>query len=97
MNKGQGGINWYIVGLILGIAVIAVIGYWFFFLSGKGRLQTDIGFCKAKYIEYCLEWSRNNWDPEDRPKGGWNSYAQECQTFGFSDNDRDCKKELGQG
>lgn len=52
----KGDAIWYIIAVILGVAVILVLGYWFFNLSGKVGGKTSAAECEAKQIIYCQNW-----------------------------------------
>lgn len=58
----------YIIALILGLAVVAVLGYWFFFLSG--RLAGSEGIeCESKLVSYCQAWKALGYTEDKRPIG----------------------------
>jgi len=52
----KGDAIWYIIAVILGVAVILVLGYWFFNLGGKIGGKTAVAECEAKQITYCQNW-----------------------------------------
>ena len=52
----KGDAIWYIIAVILGVAVILVLGYWFFNLGGKIGGKTAVAECEAKQITYCQSW-----------------------------------------
>ena len=60
MSKGEVPIA-YIIALILGVAVIAVLGYWFFVVQGTGGAQMSITECSNKAFMYCTLWSANGY------------------------------------
>jgi hypothetical protein len=74
MNKGAVPIP-YIIALVLAIAVIALIGYWFFFLSGQWSGQVTETQCTTHAITYCSDWKLTgySWDNEkNEPSiGSW--------------------------
>jgi hypothetical protein len=46
----------YIIALILGIAVVALLGYWFFVLGGRLGGESIAAECEAKLTSYCQAW-----------------------------------------
>jgi len=52
----------YIIALILGIAVVAVLGYWFFILGGKFGGTGTTAECQAREISYCQAWSASGYN-----------------------------------
>lgn len=52
MRKGDLPIP-HIIGLIIGIAVVALLVYWLVFSSGKGTGVGTEAQCTAKKLEYC--------------------------------------------
>jgi len=52
----------YIVALILGIVIIALLGYWFFVLGGRLPGQATEGVCREKALVWCSEWSGTGYD-----------------------------------
>jgi len=55
----------YIIALILGIAVVALIGYWFFVLGGRIPGQATLTSCQSKEVAWCGEWARTGLFPVD--------------------------------
>ncbi len=47
----------YIIALILGIVVIALLGYWFFVLGGGVGKQSTVQQCQSKVTAWCNLWS----------------------------------------
>jgi hypothetical protein len=54
-NKGSIPIP-YIIALLLGIAVVAILGYWFFVLGGQWGGEASIDTCRTRAHTYCVEW-----------------------------------------
>ena len=85
----------YIIALLLGIAVVAIIGYWFFVLSGQTGGELTFADCKTRATTYCAEWSQAGYavDSEtgepDIPLGWFSDAYPRCtthlSTLGFSD------------
>jgi hypothetical protein len=83
----------YIIAIILGIVVIALLGYWLFVLGGHvGGVGTE-QTCGAKKIAWCQQWSVNNFQGDcpatqfctgPTGTGGamekWQSFAPGCGT-----------------
>jgi hypothetical protein len=46
----------YIIALLLGIAVVAVLGYWFFILGGQVGGEITLSKCEAYANNYCNSW-----------------------------------------
>lgn len=44
----------YIIALILGVAVIGLVGYWFVSTGGKFGGQSAITICENKFLQYCI-------------------------------------------
>ena len=85
MNKGQIPVP-YIIALLLGIAVVAILGYWFFVLGGKIPGQATESWCKIKENTWCSEYSATDYSTE--PTGGeWGDYAPGCVAIGFTKPD----------
>jgi len=61
MAKGEIPIG-YIIALVLGVAVVAILGYWFLLVQGAGGTQMSDIECKNKAFMYCTMWSANGYD-----------------------------------
>jgi len=72
MAKGEVPIA-YIIALILGIAVVALLGYWFFVMQSGGSSELNAEQCRARAYEYCRTWERNQYSGADAdiPNVGW--------------------------
>jgi len=68
-NKGAVPIA-YIIALLLGIAVIAVIGYWFFIVGGQLGGEVTITQCRARAQNYCNSWKVMSYGTDDVEEGG---------------------------
>ena len=55
MKKGAVPIP-YIIALLLGIAVVAILGYWFFVLGGQWGGEVTLQRCRSKAVTYCTSW-----------------------------------------
>lgn len=64
MSKGEVPIA-YIIALILGIAVVALLGYWFFVMQAGGSASMNLEQCRAKAYEYCSTWASNGYSGSD--------------------------------
>ena len=60
MSKGEVPIS-YIIALILGIAVVAVLGYWFFVVQGQGGGEINLDQCRTKAFTYCSMYRDNGY------------------------------------
>lgn len=86
----------YIIALVLAIAVIALISYWFFVLGGDfGGIIVEKG-CEAKKMAYCSEWKTTGTRPDPGVFSAGcttvnanrdNYYAPECCQFDWASND----------
>lgn len=81
----------YIVALVLGVAVIGLLGYFFVFQSGKTTETGNKAECDAKVASYCLQWKnlggkdgKPTWSPD--PKCGNQGQPNEdvCKSVGIS-------------
>jgi len=83
----------YILALLLGIAVVAIIGYWFFVLGGQTGGELTLADCKTRATTYCAMWSQTGYAVDNNEPDfslGWFSEAYpRCSvhlgTMGFSD------------
>jgi hypothetical protein len=101
----------YIIALILGIAVVALIGYWFFVLGGRIPGQATITTCQSKEVAWCGEWARTGEFPGAGPDPTqaelddlWDDvtagtgYARGCRALGIdTPNVARCQAVLGVG
>ncbi len=83
----------YIIALVLGIAIIAIIGYWFFIVSGESGGEISLAGCKTKATTYCAMWSQTGYASDnDEPNFSLRWFSEqypECTPYlgqmGFSD------------
>ncbi|MBI2084104.1 MAG: hypothetical protein HYT70_00615 [Candidatus Aenigmarchaeota archaeon] len=75
----KGAVN-YIVAIVLGVAVIALLGYWFFYAGGQGRQGTNEAECIAVKIRFCTFQTQENWD-KIKTKCGKQFENDECYKF----------------
>ncbi len=61
MRKGAVPIP-YIVAIVLGIAIIGLIGYWLFVSSSKLGETISASECQAKAYQYCSSIFKGSWD-----------------------------------
>lgn len=91
----------YVIALILGIIVVAVIGYWFFVVAGGGGGQLSRTECQSRFVAYCTEWSLKGYGalPGDQTfiqrHVGCTAYVSESY-FAGADEEEDCRAVLGQ-
>ncbi|MCX6820874.1 MAG: hypothetical protein NT016_02910 [Candidatus Aenigmarchaeota archaeon] len=55
MSKAEVPIS-YIIALILGVAVVAIIGYWFFVVQSQGGGEMTMDRCRSAAYTYCNIW-----------------------------------------
>jgi len=71
MKKGAVPIP-YIIALLLGIAVVAILGYWFFVLGGQWGGEVTLQRCKTMAHTYCSSWKAVAYRADgDNPSIGW--------------------------
>jgi len=46
----------YVIALILGLIVIAILAYWFISQSGKTTNVGTSAECQAKAFSFCVQW-----------------------------------------
>jgi len=80
MNKGVA--IPYIIAVLLGIAVVAIIGYWFFFLGGSLGGEVSSADCQRKLVTFCSVWQLSGYSGTG-PSGGWTTYAKGCSEIGI--------------
>ena len=51
----------YIIALILGIAVVAILGYWFFVVQNQGGVAMNLEQCRSSASRYCTMWRDNGY------------------------------------
>jgi len=77
----------YIIAIMLGIIVLALLGYWFFFAGGRlsGEIQPG---CERLKERYCQEWKAseysvepiiNKWKPELCPIEQKPTTKEQCE------------------
>jgi hypothetical protein len=71
----------YIIALILGIAVVAIVLYWLLTQSGAfGGVMLEYS-CKAKREDYCAEFKLRGAAPGGKT---FAEFAQECKNFDWA-------------
>lgn len=68
----------YIIALILGVAVIGLVGYWFATSGGKFGGQSAKTICENKFLQYCITKS------EDKLYSQFQSDVEECRAIDSS-------------
>lgn len=51
----------YIIAIIFGVVVLAIIGYWFFVMGGKFGMTTTSTECSTMKVSYCQESYSLGW------------------------------------
>ena len=89
----------YIIAVLLGIAVIGIIGYWFFVLGGNLGTNVTTSSCQTKLTVYCTAWVAEGYAGNNpRTLGKWDNWAKGCTTIGVPETEPDidiCQKTLG--
>lgn len=87
----------YIIAIILGIAVIGIIGYYFFFISGKVTTEATLQDCQRKLTVYCSVWLAEGYSGKNSDRlGAWSEYAPGCTVIGVTVSGlADCDRTLG--
>ncbi len=70
----------YIIALIIGVIVVAVLAYWFVTSGGKGTSIGTEAECTARKLEYCATQTEDV----------WTKMTEKCGSDKFAD-----KKECG--
>ena len=98
MNKGVA--IPYIIAVLLGIAVIGIIGYWFFFLGGSLGGEISAQDCSRKLVTYCSIWLGQGYGTSPAV-GPWGEYAVGCSKLDplkfANPSDSTCNGVLGRG
>lgn len=68
MSKGELPVP-HIIAIVLGIVVLALLGYWFFSQGGIFGGATTEATCRSKLLQYCIAWSACNYEDACRPGG----------------------------
>ena len=74
----------YIIAVLLGIAVIGIIGYWFFFLGGSLGGEVSSADCQRKLVTYCSIWLGQGYSGTSPGVGDWDDYAIGCSKIGIA-------------
>lgn len=78
----------YIIAIVLGIAVLALLGYWFYITSGSLTKEQ----CRTDYIGWCTHWKNDGWTGTVPTLGTWATYRTNCKQYTeFLGTDVDCK------
>lgn len=79
----------YIIAIVLGIAVIGLIGYFFFSEGGKTTTTGEQAKCQSQRFSYCVQWQASGKD--NQPMFDWGSCeekykitsADQCKSIGI--------------
>ena len=78
----------YIVAGMLGLAVVAVLGYWFFELGGEWGGEASLQDCKSRALAYCTEWQFKGYRYDSdtcEPNVGWfDERYKSCASYAYS-------------
>lgn len=98
----------YIIALILGIAVLGLLGYWFFVLGGRIPTTALETACREKQSVYCTRWAADGYADDKKPDNkdfsatcpAADTYARDCCSLTWaqrmSDSDTACKAIVGE-
>lgn len=84
----------YIIALVLGVAIIGLIGYSFVSSGGKFSSQSTKTFCENKFLQYCTTKLAKN-SLSSASKSDFNNEVAECS--GADLGSYDCNVILGIG
>ncbi|MBI2005325.1 MAG: hypothetical protein HYS80_01010 [Candidatus Aenigmarchaeota archaeon] len=72
----------YVIALIIGVVVVAVLAYWFISSAGKGSSIGTEAECTARKVEYCTTQVTDVWNKFKQVCGNdeW-SKAGSCYNF----------------
>ncbi len=80
----------YVIAILLGIVVIAIIGFTFFTSTTSISVQD----CRNKLSTYCSLWSATGYT--GKPSGEWDDFAKGCSQLGVADpSEPDCRARIG--
>ncbi len=86
MSKGELPVP-HIIALVIGVAALALLGYWFFSTGGKLGSQTTATVCDSKFVQFCLTNPSKQWSDfsglDKECSGGPHSFDQCNQIFGI--------------
>lgn len=72
----------YIIALVLGVIVIALLAYWLFMSGGEFGTMITESSCQAKKMSYCNRWKFEGSKPDKEfCAASGESYAPECCEF----------------
>ena len=93
MSKGEMPVG-YIVAIVLGVVVIALLGYFIIVNYGPFRGVASEATCRAQLLQYCSFWSADGYDLSKKPFGNKDFYElnKNCDTEFSSKLGRDIKK-----
>src|SRR5436309_2726164 len=57
----------YVISLLLGIIVVAVIGYLLFLYFGIGSGQLNKQQCQGFFVSYCTQWAATGYSEAAKP------------------------------
>ena len=82
----------YIIALVLGVIVIALISYWLFMSGGEFGTAIMESSCQAKKMNYCNTWKLDGSKPgnEEFCAASGSSYAPGCCDYYTTLTRADC-------
>ncbi|MBD3155804.1 MAG: hypothetical protein GF368_04060 [Candidatus Aenigmarchaeota archaeon] len=73
-----------IVALAVGLIVLVGLGYLVWTWIGKGGGEVSETYCRARLTAYCTQWSVYEFDPNEKPSGGFEvtgGFAPDCAKY----------------
>ena len=71
----------YIIALILGVIVVAVLAYWFISSGGKGSNIGTEAECNARKVEFCATQTGDVWDTVIKKCGNFDNCYNYCTSI----------------
>lgn len=68
----------YVIALVLGVGVIALLGIWFVVTGGRFSGAASDTYCQGQQVEYCTKWTATGTVP---------TWPSECQNTKYKQPD----------
>lgn len=84
----------YIIAIVLGVAVLALLGYWFYITSGTFSKEQ----CRQAYRDWCQGESNAGYTKtDDAMLTAWKAAKSQCVVYTeFTATEANCRLALGQ-
>lgn len=79
----------YIIAIILGVAVIGLVGYWLFFSGGQLGKGVATQQCRADFREACTEWANTGYVADSPTYKGVFQVGSDCESALVKDGNGD--------